>query len=175
MNRLIIICAAALASGCVTKVTATKHAEQMLPVQRLAVIGTNTTVYTVGYIIGSGGWEATARSPLWAAESLQGLDIAVTTNGTVRLALADYHRDLSTNAVALTHVALDGAANLAAKVGAAIATSGGSAGADAIAAMVKRFVAAGGDASKAFVTCSDGSCTITDGATTCVDGVCNPR
>ena len=78
-----------------------------------------------------------------------------------------------TNLVALVDASLSGAAALAAKVGAAVATSGGSAGAEAVASWVKSFVSAGGDASKATVTCKDGSCTITDGSVTCVDGACS--
>ena len=79
-----------------------------------------------------------------------------------------------TNLNALVVGSLEGAANLAAKVGAAVATSGGSTGAEAVAAWVKSFVAAGGDPSKATVSCADGSCTITDGAVTCKDGSCTP-
>ena len=79
-----------------------------------------------------------------------------------------------TNLNALVVGSLEGAANLAAKVGAAVATSGGSTGAEAVAAWVKSFVAAGGDPAKATVSCADGSCTITDGAVTCKDGSCTP-
>ena len=67
---------------------------------------------------------------------------------------------------------LSGAAELASKIGAAIATAGGTACADSISRLVARFVKAGGDASKASVSCKDGSCTITDGATTCTGDSC---
>lgn len=77
----------------------------------------------------------------------------------------------------LVDVSLKGSAELAAKIGAAIATSGGSAGADAIAAYVKQFIAKGGDPEKATVTVSDGTLTCTDGSCTltgsCADGSCN--
>ena len=66
---------------------------------------------------------------------------------------------------------LKGAAELAAKIGAAIATSGGSAGADAIYGYVKQFLAKGGDPSKATVTVTDGNLTCTDGSCT-VTGDC---
>ena len=79
-----------------------------------------------------------------------------------------------TNLNALVVGSLEGTANLAAKVGAAIATSGGSTGAEAVAAWVKSFVAAGGNPAKATVSCTNGSCTITDGAVTCKDGSCTP-
>ena len=72
----------------------------------------------------------------------------------------------------LVDKSLSGAAELAGKIGAAIATAGGSASADAIAEMVKKFIANGGDASKATVNCTDGSCTISDGSVSCTDGLC---
>ena len=67
---------------------------------------------------------------------------------------------------------LSGAAELATKIGAAIATAGGTACADSISGLVARFVKAGGDTEKASVSCKDGSCTITDGATTCTGDSC---
>lgn len=77
----------------------------------------------------------------------------------------------------VVEASLKGSAELAAKIGAAIATSGGSAGADAIAAYVKQFIAKGGDPSKAKVSISDGTLTCTDGSCTlagsCADGLCS--
>lgn len=76
----------------------------------------------------------------------------------------------------LVQASLEGSANLAAKIGAAVATSGGSVGAEAVAAWVKKFVDAGGDAEKATVSVTDGSVTCTDGSCTvvgaCADGSC---
>lgn len=76
----------------------------------------------------------------------------------------------------LVDKSLSGAANLAAKVGAAVATSGGSIGADAIAAYVKKFIDKGGNPDAAYVTISDGKLTCTDGSCTlsedCPDGSC---
>ena len=78
----------------------------------------------------------------------------------------------------------DGAALLAAKIGAAIATSGGSVAADgaksAISSLVKKYIASGGNAKAAKITCANGSCTVTDGTVTesctdcydCVGGAC---
>ena len=72
----------------------------------------------------------------------------------------------------LVSASLSGAAELATKIGAAIATAGGTACADSISGLVAKFVKAGGDTAKASVSCKDGSCTITDGATTCTDDSC---
>lgn len=71
-------------------------------------------------IISSGGWEASARSPLWATEALSGLDLGVATNGTVYLKLDQYNRDLSTNAVLVVQSLSELAADVAGKVTAAI-------------------------------------------------------
>lgn len=75
----------------------------------------------------------------------------------------------------LVDTSLKGASELAAKVGAAIATSGGSVAGDAATAAIKtaiqNYLAKGGSADAATVTCADGSCTITDGTVseTCTD------
>lgn len=67
---------------------------------------------------------------------------------------------------------LSGAAELASKIGAAIATAGGTACADSISGLVAKFIKAGGKVEKASVECKDGSCSITDGTTTCTGGSC---
>lgn len=72
-------------------------------------------------------------------------------------------------------VSLKGAAELAGKVGAAIATSGGSvAGEAAYVALrnaIAKYITKGGSVANATVTCKDGNCTITDGSVTetCTD------
>lgn len=87
------------------------------------------------------------------------------------------------NLVALVKTSLEGTAELAAKIGVAIATSGGSVaaegGASAIVALAQKayqsFTASGGDVSKATVsTAADGTVSVSDGATitTCKDGSC---
>lgn len=100
------------------------------------------------------------------------LDSLNATAGTgVTLSLNGYETGVDSNLVALVKTSLDGATQLAAKIAAAIATSGGSAAADGVAALVKKFVANGGDVSKATVSCANGACTVTDGAVTevCTD------
>lgn len=100
------------------------------------------------------------------------LDTLQATAGTgVTLSLNGYESGVDSNLVALVKVSFDGAALLAAKVGAAIATAGGSAGVEGVAAMVRQFVQRGGDVSKATVSCANGACTISDGSVseTCTD------
>lgn len=65
-----------------------------------------------------------------------------------------------------------GASELAAKICAAVMSSGGSIGAETVASYVKKFVNKGGDVSKASVTISDGVLTCTDGSCS-VSGACS--
>ena len=104
--------------------------------------------------------------------SVEGLEVSASqTNGiAVKINKVDY--DVSAKHKAIIKAALDGASTLAAKIGAAVATAGGSACADSISGLIAKFISAGGDASKASVSCKDGSCTITDGATTCTGDSC---
>ena len=116
ITTLAALCA--IAAGCQTRITAEKFPEQMLPVYAAAPTG--SVLYVSGYIPASGGWYATARSPLWATEALSGLSLGVATNGTVYLNLDEYNRDLSTNAVAMVSTLSELAADIAGKVTAAI-------------------------------------------------------
>ena len=109
---------AAFAAGCQTRITAEKHPEQMLPIY--AAAPSNSVLYIADYRPASGGWYATARSPLWATEALSGLSLGVATNGVVYLDLDSYNRDLSTNAVAMVSTLSELAADIAGKVTAAI-------------------------------------------------------
>lgn len=165
------LCAAFL--GCQTRITAEKHPEQMLPVYDC----NGTNVYVSGYSRASGGWYATARSPLWATEELRGLNIGVATNGSVTLSLDSYNRDLSTNAVTMAHNLINDFAILAEKAAAAYATCGASLAAGKVAEIgakgkasiqkaMASYILKGGSAQNANVTCADGSCTFSDGVVT---------
>lgn len=107
---------------------------------------------------------------------LEGLEISASTNHiTAKIQRVSY--DMSQEHAKIVKVSLDGAAELAGKIGAAIATSGGSVAADAVNEWAKKFISAGGDPSKASISVSDGSVTCTDGSCTlvgaCSDGSCN--
>lgn len=90
------------AAGCQTRATATKNAETALPIYTLVQVGTNVVPVVTDYKVLSGGYEITARSPLWASEALNGLTLDIG-NGEnhVSFGLAGYNRDLSTNSVAM--------------------------------------------------------------------------
>lgn len=180
-TKLMIIAAIAAAlTGCQTRITATKHAEAVHPIQKVVQVNGQDQVIVERYEISSGGWEATARSPLYAQEALNGLEIGVETNGTVKLSLGTYNRDLSPQAVTMVKEMFAGGANLAIAIGDAYTKiAGGGAQADTLMTMInkayKAFTSGGGDASKAKVTINGETFDITDGSvcTTCTpDGNC---
>lgn len=96
--------------------------------------------------------------------------------GEAQLDINGYSSGADSNLVALVSVSLEGAARITQKIVAAILTSGGSVAAEggsaAIVALANKFVAAGGDESKAVISCKDGSCTVTDGCVTCTEDGC---
>lgn len=118
ITTLAALCA--IAAGCQTRITAEKFAETVTPIQKVVKVNGEDVVITANALVSSGGWYATARSPLWATEALSGLSLGVATNGTVYLNLDDYHRDLSTNAVVMVRSLSELAADIAGKVTAAI-------------------------------------------------------
>lgn len=180
-KMMIIVAAIAALAGCQTRITAEKNPEKIVPIQSVVTVNGQEQVITTDAIRASGGWYATARSPLWAAEAIRGLEIGVETNGAVRMAVADYSRDLSPNAVELTHNLVVDFATLAEKAIAAYASCGasiiaakatasaGKTDARASAELKKAiasYVLKGGNAQAATVTCKDGSCMFTDGTVT---------
>ena len=107
MKKIIIVSLFAALTGCQTVIEAEKYPEQVVTIEGKTVIA-------------SGGWKASARSPIWATESLRGLDLGVATNSSVYFKLDVYKRDLSTNSVVVTEKTLEGVADIAAKIGEAI-------------------------------------------------------
>lgn len=175
MKKLIIVAALAAFCGCQTRITAEKNAEVAHPIEKVVEVNGTNKVITTGYMVTSGGWYATARSPLWATEELRGLSIGVQTNGSVTLGLDAYQRDLSTNAVTLAHNLVTDFAELAEKAAAAYATCGAtlaaSSGKKALQKAMASYILKGGKAGSAQVTCENGNCTFSDGnvTETCVN------
>lgn len=93
----------------------------------------------------------------------------------VKFRISNYKDTVSPELNKIIDTSFKGAAELAAKIGAAIATSGGSVAGEAaysaIAKTIKSYLAKGGSVEKATVECKDGNCTITDGTVTetCTD------
>lgn len=185
MNKLsivsVLLCGCALV-GCQTRITAEKFPEQVLPIEEKVTVNGEDRIITKQYQIASGGWYATVRSPLYADEALEGLDLGVHTNGSVTLSLGKYRRDLSTNSVVMVERMFSGGAQLATAIGDAyVKIAGGGAQASAVLGVVKSaysaFTGGGGDTAKANVTVDEAAKTFTvsDGnvCTTCTaDGNC---
>lgn len=186
MNKLVF--AALIAAfgigltGCQTRITATKNPEAVNPIYGVVKVNGEDKVIVVGYCVTSGGWEATAREPLYSDRSLKGLEIGVQTNGTVFMKLDAYKSDLSTNAVAMVDGMFKNGANLVIAIGEAYTKiAGGGAQAETVLSTAAKaynfFAEKGGDASKATVSVDKAAkkLTISDG-TTCVEcneaGVC---
>ena len=93
----------------------------------------------------------------------------------VKFRISNYKDTVSPELNKIIDTSFKGAAELAAKIGAAIATSGGSVAGEAaysaIEKTIKSYLAKGGSVEKATVECKDGSCTISDGTITetCTD------
>ena len=171
-------------TGCQTRITAEKRPEQVVLIQDKVTVNGTEQVITKDVKIASGGWYATARSPLYATEALEGLEIGVHTNGSVTMSLGKYRRDLSTNSVVMVEKMFSGGAQLAIAIGDAYTKiAGGGAQADTIANLTAKaynfFKSKGGNIDAAKVTVDETAKTfkIDDGAT-CVecspDGSCTP-
>ena len=100
----------------------------------------------------------------------------------------NYQDEVSAELNKLVGTSFKGAAELAAQVGAAIATYGastaGQAGVSALSKAIGRYLSKGGSVENAKVTCDGANCTITDGTitetctdclTNCANGACDPK
>lgn len=188
MKKLLVVAVAlatAFFTGCQTRITATKNAEQVVPIQQVVTVQGKEQVITTNAIRASGGWEATARSPLWATESLSGLNIGVSTNGTVSMSIDAYNRDLSTNAVAVVNSLTEMTSDIAGKAVAGIVAyyGGGAATATSKLGSLTLSDIVGKATVKAKALRAAGAKTTDDTAKAaaeiceecCVDGNCNPE
>lgn len=191
MNKMLMLIAAACSAafaGCQTRITATKNAEVAHPIQKVVQVNGEDQIIVENYQVTSGGWEATARSPLYATEALSGLELGVETNGSVRLSLNSYNRDLSTNSVAMVKEMFSGGAQLAIAIGDAYTKiAGGGAQAstvmDVTSKVYNAFTSGGGNPEKASVTTTADAIKVSDGSTcttctadgTCTTGACTPQ
>ena len=160
-------------TGCQTRVTIESDATTPRPIQALVEENGTNRVITTGYYEGRPHYLITARSPLFAKESVARFAAKVGEKGTWSINADGYSRELSTNAVAITHAMFAGGANLAVAIGDAYAKiAGGGAQADTalnVAAKVANyFKGKGGDVTKAEVTTVADKLRVSDG-TTCVE------
>ena len=108
-------------------------------------------------------------------QSLDDLEFTRKQGDVIGLKLRNYKDAVSPELNKVIETSFKGAAELAAKVGAAIATSGGSVAGEAaysaLRSAIAKYISKGGSADKAKITCEGGNCTITDGTVTetCTD------
>ncbi|MBR2940412.1 MAG: hypothetical protein IKC14_03790 [Kiritimatiellae bacterium] len=164
-------CAAAL-TGCQTRITIESDETKPLPVQQLVEVDGTNRVITTGYFEGRPHYCITARSPLYAKESVARFAAGVGEKGTWTINADGYSRELSTNAVVMTKTVFDGSANLAIAVAKAYATISTGGATDATGAVVAKvvsfFKSKGGDAAKSTVTSDGTTIKVSDGST-CVE------
>ena len=182
MHKLIAItitaALAAILAGC-KSVTVTRHPATLAKVATTDGGEKVATDSKGAPIVLDGGWEVEYFQH-WNWQKFDAM--SATAGAGVSFSMNGYEGGAdASNLVNLVETSFKGAAELTAKIGAAIATSGGSiaaeGGAKALAAAISKFIKSGGDASKATVTCADGNCTITDGTISeiCEDCVYNGK
>ena len=110
-------------------------------------------------------------------QSAEEIDFTRKPGDDIHFLVKNYRDVVSAELNKVIDTSFKGAAELAAKIGAAIATSGGSvageAGTSALKNAISSYLAKGGNPDNTTVTCKDGSCTFTDGTVTetCADCV----
>ena len=158
---LVFLAAVATFAGC-------KSIEVEKRSQTLAFDKNGETVRTAAGepVILDGGWKV----DYFQHWNTQKFDSLTAKAGQAELAINNYESSADTNLVALVDVSAKGAALLAERVAAAVASFGGSTTAEALSAAIEKYVRAGGSTAKAAVKCEDGKCTITDGTVSeCID------
>ena len=173
MMTALAACAAAM-TGCQTRVQIERdEPTKILPKQEVREFNGTNILITTDYFVPPAHYCVTARSPLFAKESVARFAADVGENGTWSINADGYSRDLSTNAVVMVKEMFSGGAQLAIAIGDAYTKiAGGGAQADTALSVAQRvisyFSSKGGDASKATVTTDAAANTmkITDGTTT---------
>lgn len=99
------------------------------------------------------------------------VSVKVTSDGAYEAGLGSRVNDVSSNGIAMVTGSLNATTKLVSTCAAAYATiAGGGAQADTVATVASKivsyFTSKGGNADNATVSCSDGSCTVSDGTTT---------
>lgn len=175
MMTILAACAAAMMTGC-RAVTVENFGEEIArDAEEKPVTLADGRIQTV-----KKGWKV-HHNQHWMVTKADSIEAHVRPEE-ISFAMGGLNTEPSPELGKLVDTSLKGAAELAAKIGAAIATSGTSAGADAISAaaisLYNRYKAAGGTDESAKVAASNGAAVVTgltaSGETvTCADGSCS--
>ena len=179
MKKLTMTALAAIAAamtGCQTRVQIERdEPTKILPKQEVREFNGTNILITTDYFVPPAHYCVTARSPLFAKESVARFAADVGENGTWSINADGYSRDLSTNAVVVVKEMFAGGAQLAIAIGDAYTKiAGGGAQADTALSVAQKvykfFTSKGGDASKANVTVDEATKTLkVDDGSTCVE------
>ncbi len=179
MKKLMMTALAAIAAamtGCQTRVQIERYEPtKILPKQEVREFNGTNILITTDYFVPPAHYCVTARSPLFAKESVARFAADVGENGTWSINADGYSRDLSTNAVVMVKEMFAGGAQLAIAIGDAYTKiAGGGAQADTALPVAQKvykfFTSKGGEASKANVTVDEATKTLkVDDGSTCVE------
>lgn len=106
----------------------------------------------------------------WENQSCEQFNFSRKPGDEIEFAASNYQDEVSAELNKLVDTSFKGAAELAAMVGATIASCGastaGEAGASALTKAISSYIAKGGNVANAKIDCKDGNCTISDGIVT---------
>lgn len=164
MMLMLAACAAAMMTGCVSMEVKDYGYEVVRDADGKPLVDANGTVQTVHK---GQKWDYNKNM---VDQTLDDLAFTRKPGDTITLNLRNYRDNVSPELNRIVETSFKGAAELAAKVGAAIATSGGSVAGEAAAGALKnaiaKYISKGGDVSKTTITCEGGNCTFSDGTVT---------
>lgn len=169
MKKLSIIILAAFAAGCMSITVEDFGREVVRDVNGAPILAADGTVQTIHK---GQRWSYFKH---WVNTTCEEFSFARKPGDDISFAAKNYQDEVSAELNKLVETSFKGAAELAAKVGAAIATYGattaGEAGMSALSKAIGSYVAKGGDVANAAIKCEGGNCTITDGTITetCTD------
>ena len=176
MKKLLILVAVAatLATGCMTITVKDYGYEVVRDANGAPIVAKDGTVQMVHK---GQRWSYFKH---WVNSACEKFDFSRRPGDDISISASNYKDEVSAELNKLIETSFKGAAELAAQVGAAIATYGastaGQAGVSALATTIKKYLAKGGKVDSAKVTCEGGNCTISDGTITetCTDCLASP-
>lgn len=181
MKKLAIAVLAAVSAGCMSITVEDYGHEVVRDLNGAPIVAKDGTVQTVHK---GQRWSYFKH---WVNSMCEKFDFSRKPGDEIAFSAENYQDEVSAELNKLVETSFKGATELAAQVGAAIATYGastaGRAGVSALSKAIGKYLAKGGSVENAKVTCDGGNCTITDGTVTetCVDclscpgGACSPQ
>lgn len=169
MKKLLILAALAATAGC-TSITVEDYGREIVrDLNGAPIVAKDGTVQTIHK---GQRWSLFKHFTNTTCEKFE---FARKPGDDIAFSAENYKDEVSAELNKLIGTSFKGAAELAAQVGAAIATCGasaaGQAGVSALSKAISKYIAKGGSVENAKVSCEGGNCTISDGTITetCTD------